>query len=118
MDKDLLEGIIQDYERILGIVSNRLNQLRGFSKNSNFSSVKNISIKSDIEQEISQKRNEILSQVEQIKSSVQSQISQIQSDASMKRNMNASMTQNMGLGAIGVPMNFMEGEKDGSKDSK
>ena len=58
MDKNLLEEIIEDYERMLGIISNRLNQLKALSKGGKVN-VRNDSIRDQIEA----KKREVMAQI-------------------------------------------------------
>lgn len=60
MEDKLLEEIIEDYERLLGIVSNRLNELKAMRRGDG----KTDSCSGPIKRQIERKRKEILAQVE------------------------------------------------------
>jgi hypothetical protein len=65
MDKDILNGIIEDYERMLGIITHRLNQLKTLRGGKKVSAVS--SIGNSIRDEIEAKRKEFMKESDRIR---------------------------------------------------
>jgi hypothetical protein len=63
-DELLLDKIIEDYERLLGIITNRLNELKAMKKGEKVDSEV---VKDSIKKKIEEKRKEIMAQVERTK---------------------------------------------------
>lgn len=66
MDRNLLDEIIEDYEKMLGIIAGRLNELKAMRRGGKTNNIAGNSIKNQIEA----KRREIMAQVENVKGNV------------------------------------------------
>jgi len=84
-EEDILEDIIEDYERILGIVTNRLNQLKTLKKRKNANiKYQHTGVNHSVGDLVAEKRRQVMADIEKMKAQAREQARKTQEEADKK----------------------------------
>lgn len=114
-DEDILEDVIEDYERILGIITNRLNQLKMLRKRKDASTTyRHRGVNHSVGDMVAEKRRQTMQDVEKIKIQAEEQARKAQEETDKKMAEIKAMPNfpNVALPIADVP-DIKESKKDG-----